>query len=164
MKIDHRYKYAEMDKSGKILRFLDSSVEYYVDRYLAGKTIGKELLPVLATDSSRLCFNNNCTVDSNNNVYYFYSLKEKKERKCYLQYKKFDQIGEVIKEGKITEFAKGPFYWIFDPLIFDIRSYIDKNDNSNITYYINDGFNIFSAFYSKIDTEGKILIERFKIR
>ena len=158
-----KFKYAEMDKNGKILRFLDSSIEYYANRYPAGKTIGKDLLAVLATGSSRLCFNDSCIVDSNNNVYYFYSFKEKGKHRCYLRYKKFDQMGKVIKEGKITEFAKDPLYWIFDPVILDIQSCIDKNDNLNITYYTNDGFNNFSIFYSRMDKEGKILIERLKV-
>ena len=160
----YRFKYVELDKSGKLLRLLDSPIEYYVDRYSAYKTIEEEPFAVLAIDSYRLCLENSCTIDSNNNVYYFYSLKKRGERKCYLQYKKFNQTGEIIKEGKITEFAKGPFYWIFDSEIFNIRSYIDKNENLHITYYINDGFNKFSSFYSKIDTDGKILTERFKIR
>ena len=159
-----KFKYAEIDKDGKLIRILDSPVEYFVDRYIYDKSSGKEPLPVLADDPSHLCFSDSCTVDNNNNVYYFYSLKNRESHRCYLKYRKFDQTGKILEEGKITEFVKGPFYWIFDPVIFDIRSYIDKNDNSNITYYINNGFNNFSAFYSKIDTEGRILIERLKIR
>ena len=157
-----KMKYAELDKNGELIRLLDSPVEYYVDIYSGERLLWTQPLPVFTDESSRICLESDCVVDSNNNVYYYHGKGD--GRRSYLEYKKFDQTGQIIKEGKITEFAKGPLFWIFDPVIFNTKVHIDTNNNSHIIYYINNGYNKFSVFYSKVNANGQVLIGNKKIR
>jgi hypothetical protein len=151
------YKYVEMDKNGNLLKLLDSPVKFFTDIYFGDRIIGKKQIAVLKKDSFFFCFDNSCTVDSNNNIYYFYSKKIIDSPKVYLQYKEFNKSGELIKENRITELTK------VDPVIFDIRAYIAKDENINIIYYINDGLNNFSVFYSKINAKGEVIIDKVEI-
>lgn len=152
------YKYIEMDKNGNLVKLLDSPVKFSTDIYFGGGIIRKKSIAVLKKDSLLFCFDDSCTVDSNNNVYYFYSSKKNIESpQVYLQYKEFNKSGEPIKEDKIIEVTE------VNPHIFDIRAYTSEDGNMNIIYYINDGLNNFSVFYSKIDVKGKVIIEKLEI-
>lgn len=123
-------------------------------------------LPIIPKNGHFLNFSDNGVVIGND-LYLFIGRPDNPPHLLHykdylLTCRKLNQKLEKIKEVDITKFSKSLLSP--RPTILGIKATKDKNDNIFVGYYVNNGRNFFTTYYSKIDRECKVINERVRMR